>query len=584
MLDKTQITTIPLSAIVVNGSNPRKRLNDETVQELSVSIANNGLINAIVVRPTGKDKYEIIAGHRRHAAVKLLEWDVIDCRVITPENDAEAALLATMDNIQREDLNPLEEAESFSKLLENYTIEQLADKLGRKVKYIKKRIGLSNLEPIIKRLLIDDKIPIRCAVELSRLSKSDQMNILNTASNYVPKLNGEELAYQKKEVYRWGWTDNRLREYVQQHIEHNLNAYRFKKDDPELNPVAGPCTTCPKRSGANAELFDDIKSSDTCFNPACLSIKMGAFLKIAAAPLIAAGKPYLLRSSEYGVSDITRAMLKTVKLDTENVVTKYNHEWIEAGKDDDEDQIVEALWIDGPKVGKICKMVVAKKTGSSKKSGTSEDLPAPARIENIKQNLERGYELNRNKEYQELKGLMSEHAQFGYDEKTKFDVLPLSDVERGFMAMYLFNKLDWTTRTIVESKILGKKDDWKAADWIKLANDNSLMDLMHRSIYFHEYCNKNVERDAELHAMMFAAADSVGVKTADLRQKYKELNSKKADRATERINKVKSEGKEKKKADVKKPADGGTKKVASGAKKVASGAKKPVAKKAAKKK
>ena len=126
------ITILKLSMIDPKSDQPRKYFDKEALEELASSIKENGLLQPILVREYGEGRYQIIAGERRFRASKLAELDEIPA-IILDRDDRKVAEISLIENIQREDLNPIEEALAFKALAEEYglTQEELAEKVGK---------------------------------------------------------------------------------------------------------------------------------------------------------------------------------------------------------------------------------------------------------------------------------------------------------------------------------------------------------------------------------------------------------------------------------------------------------------------
>ena len=149
---------IPLDKIIAREDQPRKQFSDESLQELSKSIEIHGIIQPIIVRTIG-EKYEIIAGERRYRASVLAGLDYIDC--IVKEMDVEnASKLALIENIQREDLNPIEEALAYKHLIEQFNLRQedISQSLGKSRTYITNTLRLLNLDEVIIDYIQDGKL------------------------------------------------------------------------------------------------------------------------------------------------------------------------------------------------------------------------------------------------------------------------------------------------------------------------------------------------------------------------------------------------------------------------------------------
>ena len=156
---KNNINKIDISKITPNKKQPRKNFEEKEILELSNSIKNQGLIQPIVIRETTNDSYEIVAGERRWRACQTAGLHSIDCVIM---NVAEESVyeLALIENIQRENLNIVEEAKAYKNLinLNNIKNEELAKKLGKSTSHISNLIRILDLDEEIHQMIIEGKI------------------------------------------------------------------------------------------------------------------------------------------------------------------------------------------------------------------------------------------------------------------------------------------------------------------------------------------------------------------------------------------------------------------------------------------
>ena len=148
------LLTVDLDKLKAREDQPRKNFDDDSLEELANSIKADGVIQPIVVRKVG-DNYEILAGERRFRASKLAGLEKVPV-VVKNVTDRKARELALVENIQREDLNPIEEAISLKTLMEEYklTQQELSDIIGKSRSYIANNLRLLNLSDYIKEYLI----------------------------------------------------------------------------------------------------------------------------------------------------------------------------------------------------------------------------------------------------------------------------------------------------------------------------------------------------------------------------------------------------------------------------------------------
>ena len=177
----TDIKTVKISSVVPNKEQPRKAFNEESLNELAESVRLHGVIVPLLVQK--KDKYfEIIAGERRWRAAKLAGLKEIPV-IIKDYTDAEAAEISLIENIQREDLNPIEEADAYKRLIDDYglTQEEVAKKVSKSRSAVTNSMRLLKLDERVQRLLVDDIISMGHARALLAIENGDlQFNTANT--------------------------------------------------------------------------------------------------------------------------------------------------------------------------------------------------------------------------------------------------------------------------------------------------------------------------------------------------------------------------------------------------------------------
>lgn len=173
--EQDEIRKIPIDRIVPNRFQPRTVFDDEKIEELSRTIHIHGIIQPIVVREYETDKYEIIAGERRWRAMKKLGWEVVPA-IIKNMTDTETASVALIENLQREELSPIEEAIAYGKLLElhNLTQEALAQRLGKGQSTVANKLRLLKLPQPIQDALLNKQITERHARSLIPLKDPEK--------------------------------------------------------------------------------------------------------------------------------------------------------------------------------------------------------------------------------------------------------------------------------------------------------------------------------------------------------------------------------------------------------------------------
>lgn len=170
---------VPVNAVGPNPKQPRTRFDDETLAELAASIKEVGILQPIVVRRAGDGAYELVAGERRLRAAKLAGLATVPV-VLRDSGDSELLREALIENIHREDLNPIELAEAFRQLLEDLGLKQesLAERVGVSRSHIANTIRLLSLPLEVQQLLADDKLTAGHARALLALGDAEAMGSL----------------------------------------------------------------------------------------------------------------------------------------------------------------------------------------------------------------------------------------------------------------------------------------------------------------------------------------------------------------------------------------------------------------------
>ena len=183
-MEEKNVKLISIEEIVPNRFQPRQIFGEKELNELADSIKEHGIIQPLIVRPLG-DKYEIIAGERRYKASYIAGLTKVPA-IIIDLNDNESAEVAIVENIQRKNLSPIEEAKSYKKLLDRgyLTQDELASRMGKTQGSISNKLRLLNLSKDVQDALLNNQISERHARSLLKLTNEDeQVEILNRIMN-----------------------------------------------------------------------------------------------------------------------------------------------------------------------------------------------------------------------------------------------------------------------------------------------------------------------------------------------------------------------------------------------------------------
>lgn len=269
---QNEFTTLPLSWITPSLTNPRKSFNLVKLTELTESIKASGVHQPILVRPLPGERvpstergvtHEIVAGERRYRACQ--QAGLADIPVLVRDmTDDQVLECQIVENLQRDDLTALEEAEGFEALqATGATVDGIADKIGKSRSYVFARIKLLDLSVECKEAMRAGQIDASRALLIARIPDTT--------------LQTKALAEATRADYRGEVCSVRaLQSWLQANVMLKLDAAVFNIADSTLVPTAGNCTTCPKRTGANPDLFADVQSVDICTDPACFHGKEAA--------------------------------------------------------------------------------------------------------------------------------------------------------------------------------------------------------------------------------------------------------------------------------------------------------------------
>lgn len=282
------VRNIPLAALTFSTTpaqvERRAHLDKGKLGELAESIKSHGLVQPILVRRLGvgamknnefvDETFEVVAGERRAIAAKQAGLEEIQATVrdLTDEQVLELQLI---ENLQREDLHELAEAEGYEALQKlGHSIEEMADKVGKSKATVYARMKLIALIPEARKAYYGGKLSASTALYIARVPAQLQKEALNDITK--PQGWGDEKSPM---------TARQAQKHIHDKYMLRLSEAGFKTSDPDLVPSAGACGACPKRTGNQPELFGDVKGADVCTDPICFRQKIAAHAErvIAAA-------------------------------------------------------------------------------------------------------------------------------------------------------------------------------------------------------------------------------------------------------------------------------------------------------------
>ena len=288
------VQEIPLRNIQESKTNPRRQFDEAKLTELAGNIRLHGVLQPILVRPLPDgepDQYELVAGARRYRASKLAGRETIPASV-RDLTDTECLELQLIENLQRADVHELDEARGYAALMQlqpdTYTVETLAEKIGRSEKYVYARLRLMHLVDEIQEAFYTGKLTVAHAFEIARLQPDDQRRAL--AECFPQHRTAAALLKDKKAE---AVTVRELRQWIEREIHLDITNAPFDPQDETLLPAAGSCARCPKRTGSNPLLFPEVRQKSICTDRACYRAKVEAFVQIRVTLLESAGEKAL---------------------------------------------------------------------------------------------------------------------------------------------------------------------------------------------------------------------------------------------------------------------------------------------------
>lgn len=345
-----QFRMIPLAHLVESSTNPRKRFDEKSLQELADDVSEHGVLVPLLVRPpagSGEPSavrpFEVLAGARRFRAATAAGLHEIPVRVMDVD-DVRALEIQLLENLHRADVHPMEEAAGYQMLMEKAkwgSADELAARIGKSKSYVYQRLKLLELTDEAQKAFLEEEITSGHAVMLARLDPKYQREALKACtSTYWDGDENAKRIVSVRELGRWVATNLHL----------DLANAPWDTKDAKLVPKAGSCVACPKRTGAAAELFPDIKKKDTCTDRSCFGDKQKAFIALREEQLGKKGEEVIKISDRRVYDNHGRKELKDQDILSANDFTE-----IGKGVESCESTTV-ALVAEGPNIGKTKKV------------------------------------------------------------------------------------------------------------------------------------------------------------------------------------------------------------------------------------
>lgn len=265
--------SVPIHLLRESPSNPRKYFDPKSLDEFAASVRERGILEPLVLRPLPNGKsgeLEIVAGARRYRAAKLAELSQVPA-TIRNYTDKEVREIQLIENVQREDLTPIEEAEAYAALAAHgLSIPEIASKVKKRTPEVAKRIPLAKLPKKAKDLMASGVLPVGHAELIARIPD--------------PKLHEEALGRILEDFGRDGKAMLGVvpfavaQRVIEEEFMTEIASAPFDPEDATLSPL-GACSTCPHLSGNNRDLFGDVKGRNVCTYPKDFRLKIENHLK-----------------------------------------------------------------------------------------------------------------------------------------------------------------------------------------------------------------------------------------------------------------------------------------------------------------
>lgn len=262
------IPELAIASIVIGTTNARKIFSADRLQELAASIVEKGILEPLIVRPLGNDRYELVAGERRFRAAKIAGLKAVPA-IAKQLDDNAAAEIQVIENDQREDLAPLERAAGYQVLIDRFghTPEALAAKLGKSKAFIYGFLKLNHLPPEAAEAVAKGTLPVSTAQLIGRIPNADlRAKAAEKILEEATRFGDEAMSFRE------------AKDLLEDEFVKELKGAPFDQKSATLLPAVGSCEACPKRTGNNRAEFPDGRA-DICTDPGCYTLKVAAHEK-----------------------------------------------------------------------------------------------------------------------------------------------------------------------------------------------------------------------------------------------------------------------------------------------------------------
>lgn len=276
-------------------SNTRTSFDEKDILELAESIKSNGLLQPIGVLKTDKNNFRIIFGERRYRAHLVNKAQKINCKVFEDLTEQQITEIQIIENLQRKDIHPMEEAKAFNTMIENQkiTFKEVGLKVGKSPSFVAQRLKLNDLIDVFQTAFTANRFNISTALEIAILSKESQQGLWEDECEHLDV--EDEIEISNHDLNRF---------------KLNLKNASFDIKDKTLIPSVGACTKCPFNTACQSMLFPDEAKTASCTNAPCYQDKTKlSFEKLIKEALAEPGTE-LISTSYNGLSEYAKSLVE----------------------------------------------------------------------------------------------------------------------------------------------------------------------------------------------------------------------------------------------------------------------------------
>jgi ParB family chromosome partitioning protein len=272
--------SLPLESLQPSPTTPRKRIDENTIESLAASLANQGVLEPLIARRAG-EKYEIVCGERRYRGARVAGLTELPC-LVRELTDKQVLDIQIHENLHREDIHPMDEAYGYQFLKERLgcEIKELSLRVGKPEGYVLNRLKLNQLIDEGRKDIEENYLPLTYALEIAKYTTDIQKIIYAEVYRKEGKYKGNRYVHTpiKGEMIPF----RSFLEWINTNVHHLLSRAAFDTKATNLRGDGLPCISCPERTGAVVGLFEanQIGKKDACLDPSCYKQKTQTHVEV----------------------------------------------------------------------------------------------------------------------------------------------------------------------------------------------------------------------------------------------------------------------------------------------------------------